>query len=95
MIAVAFDVQFANIVFFQYGHAGFLRRDVHQHGFRRPWDVGGQGDGDEAHKITLNEIMILFIFGRRGVAAGMCRLLLGFAGILLNDGVLYFFVTQQ
>ena len=91
VVAVAFDVQFANIVFFQHGHAGFLRRDVHQHGFRRPGNVGGEGDGDEAHKITLNEIMILFVFGWRGAGLGMCRLLLGLAVMLRNDGVFVFF----
>ena len=33
--AVAVDVQLAHFVFFQQRHAGFLRRYVHQNGFRR------------------------------------------------------------
>jgi hypothetical protein len=35
--------------------------------------------------------MILFVFGWRGAGLGMCRLLLGFAGILLHDGIFVFF----
>ena len=41
---IALDVQFADVVFFEHGHARFLRRDIDQHGFRRSDDVFMEGD---------------------------------------------------
>ena len=44
MAAVAFDVQLADIVFFQHRYARFLRGDVDEHGFGRTDGVLRDGD---------------------------------------------------
>ena len=44
MAAIAFDVQFADIVLFQNGHTRFLRRNVDEDGFGRTHGVLGDGN---------------------------------------------------
>ena len=49
VLAVALNVQLANIVLFQNRHARFLRRNVHQHRFGRARQILGQRVGFKSH----------------------------------------------
>ena len=69
MLAVALNMQLANIVLFQNRHARFLRRDVHQHRFGRARQILGQRVGFKSHcSFRIQKIEKCF-----AMTAGQCK----------------------